>query len=585
MDRKRVARVLDEMAVMLELAGANKFKVRAYENAAHALLGYTGDLESAVRSGELKKLPGIGATIFANVESLVFSGRLPAYEELRATFPPGLRECLRVPRLGARKLKALNEALRLESLDDLERACREGQVAEIKGFGPKTAEHILRGIAMVRATEGLFLYPAARARAEALVAALRDSGLAGEISLAGSLRRRREIVRDVDIVASSTQPEEVSAAFRSLPEVFEVIGSGPTKTSVRFLDGLCADLRVVSPEDFPAALLYFTGSREHNTELRGRARKRGWKLNEYGLFTDGENRAPADSEADIYAALGLQYVEPELREGLGEIDAAADGRLPALVRDEDVRGLIHVHTDASDGRDTLEAMALAIRDAGYGYVAFTDHSKSAGYAGGLSEERVRAQREEIRALRKRLPGFRIFHGTEADILADGSIDYGDEFLGELDLVVASVHSRFQLSREEQTARLVKAVRNPLVSVLGHPTGRLLLSRDGVDADMEAVIDAAAESGCALEVNGSPHRLDLDWRLVRRAVARGVPIAIDPDAHATRELAYTGYGIGIARKGWAGPADVLNARGPDELAAWLEARRGRALPETRDRASG
>ncbi len=438
---------------------------------------------------------------------------------------------------------------------------------------------------MVRATEGLFLYPAARARGEALVSALRASGLAGEISLAGSLRRRREIVRDVDIVASSTRPEEVAAAFRALPEVFEVIGSGPTKTSVRFLDGLCADLRVVSPEDFPAALLYFTGSREHNTELRGRARKRGWKLNEYGLFTDGENRVPAGSEEDIYAALGLAYVEPELREGLGEIEAAADGTLPVLVRDEDVRGLIHVHTDASDGRDTLETMALAARDAGYGYVAFTDHSKSAGYAGGLSEERVRAQREEIRALRKRLPDFRIFHGTEADILADGSIDYGDEFLGEFDLVVASIHSRFQLSREEQTARLVKAVRNPFVSVLGHPTGRLLLSRDGVEADMEAVIDAAAESGCALEVNGSPHRLDLDWRLVRRAVARGAPIAIDPDAHSTRELAYTGYGVGIARKGWAGPADVLNARGPDELAAWLEARRGRALPESRDRASG
>jgi DNA polymerase (family 10) len=389
----------------------------------------------------------------------------------------------------------------------------------------------------------------------------------------------------VDVVASSTRPEELSAAFRSLPEVYEVIGSGPTKTSIRFLDGLCADLRVVSSEAFPAALLYFTGSREHNTELRGLAKERGWKLNEYGLFTEGENRAPAVSEEAIYAALGLSYIEPELREGLGEIEAAASGTLPALVRDEDLRGLVHVHTDASDGRDSLETMALAARDAGYGYVAFTDHSKSAGYAGGLSEERVRAQREDIRALRKRLPGFRIFHGTEADILADGSVDYGDEFLAELDLVVASIHSRFQLSREEQTARLIQAVRNPLVSVLGHPTGRLLLSREGLSADMEAVIDAAAESGCALEVNGSPHRMDLDWRLVRRAVARGVPIAINPDAHSTRELAYTAYGVGIARKGWAGPTDVLNARGPDELASWLEARRGRPLPELRDRASG
>jgi DNA polymerase (family 10) len=288
------------------------------------------------------------------------------------------------------------------------------------------------------------------------------------------------------------------------------------------------------------------------------------------------------AEPEIYEALGLAYVEPELREGQGEVAAAAAGRLPDLVERRHLRGCIHVHTDASDGRDGLTTMLSAARDAGYGYVAFTDHSRSAGYAGGLSEERVLAQRDEIRAARRAMPEMRIFHGTEADILADGTIDYGDEFLAEFDLVVASVHSRFRLSREEQTARLIRAVRNPRVSVLGHPTGRLLLSREGISADMEAVIDAAAESGCALEVNGSPHRLDLDWRLVRRAVERGATISIDPDAHATRELGYASYGVGIARKGWVTPERVLNARGADELAAWLSKRRGGPIPETQDR---
>ena len=325
------------------------------------------------------------------------------------------------------------------------------------------------------------------------MASLSRSGLAESVSLGGGLRRLREVVRSIEIVASSRSPAKLAKAYRGFPEVADVASSEEDVVAVRFLDGLTANLRIVPPEEFAAALLFFTGSRTHTIALRALARERGFRLDEKGLFDTRENRVPADSEAEIYGALGLAYIEPELREGRGEIEAAAAGRLPVLVSRQDLRGLFHVHTVASDGRDALETMVRAAKDAGYGYVAITDHSQSAGYAGGLTIDRMRAQREDVRALRRRLPEMRILHGAEADILADGSIDYGDDFLAELDLVVASVHTRFGLNRDEQTARLIRAVRNPRVAILGHPTGRLLLTRDGVSADMEAVIDAAAET--------------------------------------------------------------------------------------------
>jgi DNA polymerase (family 10) len=580
MDRKQVALLFEDIAAMLELAGENIFKVRAYENGARALVSFSGDFEAAVASRELLKVPGIGPSLFANIETLVATGSLPYYEELGARFPPGLRECLRIPGLGARKARQLHEALGIDSIETLERACLEGRLAQVKGFGHKTVERILKGIAMVRASSGLHRYSRARRRAGEVLETLRRTGPASSIEIAGSLRRRKEIIRDIDFVAWSREPEVLGAAFRALPWVAEVIADGPTKISVRFADALAADLRVVAEEDFPAALLYFTGSQEHNTQLRGRAKRMGLKLNEYGLYRGEtpEGRIPCASEAEIYAALDLAFVEPELREGLGEIEAAERGELPRLVSEEDLRGVIHVHTTESDGRESLEEMVAGARRAGYSYAAITDHSKTAGYAGGLDEERVLVQREEIRALRRRLPGFRIFHGTEADILADGSIDFGDEFLGVFDLVVASVHSRFGLPREEQTARLLAAVRNPRVAVLGHPTGRLLLSRDGLDADIEAVIDAAAESGCALEINGSPERLDLDWRHCRRAMEKGALFSINPDAHSTRELSNVSLGVGIARKGWVTAAATLNALDAEALAARLARRRGAPLPE-------
>lgn len=578
MDKKEVARALEEIGAMLELKGENPFKVRAYDAGARAILAYPGDLAEAVRSRELLRVRGIGAGLFANIEALVTTGALPYYDELRASFPPALRDCLRVPGLGARKAKLLYEALGIDSVAALEKACLDGRLAGVKGFGPKSAEKILKGIGLLRGSAGLRRYDQAQTIALEALTLLRASGLTTRLEIAGSLRRRKEIIRDLDFVAASGAPEALAEAFRDLPGVAEVTGSGATKTSVRFGSGLAADLRAVSEEDFPAAFLYFTGSKEHNTELRGRAKRLGLKLNEYGLFAlEPERRIPCESEEQIYGALDLPFIEPELREGAGEIEAAERGELPKLVEEGDLRGLIHVHTTESDGRDSLEEMVAAIARMGYSYGAITDHSQTAAYAGGLTPERVLRQREAIRALRPRFPDLRLFHGTEADILADGSIDFGDEFLKEFDLVVASIHSRFGLPAEEQTRRLIRAVENPMVSVLGHPTGRLLLSREGISADMEAVIHAAAKSGCAIEINGNPRRLDLDWRLCRRAAEKGALLAIDPDAHSVAELALTRFGVGIARKGWVTAAGTLNAKGPRELEAWLEARRGAPLP--------
>ncbi len=580
MDRGQVARVLEEIAAMLELAGENLFKVRAYETGARAILTFPGDLEAAVTSRELLEVPGIGERLFANIETLVKTGSLPYYDELRARFPPGLRECLRIPGLGARKARQLHESLGIDSLEALERACREGRLAAVKGFGHASVERILKGIKLLRSSAGLHRYPRARRRAEELVESLRATGLASRIEIAGSLRRRREIVRDIDIVAASRDPAPLSEAFRRLPGVAGVTAEGPTTTSVRFADGPAADLRVVSGAQFPAAFLAFTGSQEHNAQLRHRARRMDLELNEYGL---SRSEAPASSlpcatEAEIYAALGLAPIEPELREGRGEIEAAEAGTLPRLLEETDLRGVIHIHTTASDGRDTLENMVAAARDAGYSYAAITDHSRSAAYAGGLDEERVLAQRDEIRALSRRFPGFRIFHGTEADILADGSIDFGDEFLKGFDIVVASVHSRFGLPREEQTRRLIRAVRNPFVSVLGHPSGRLLLSREGLAADWDSVFAAAGESGCALEINCNPERLDLDWRLCRSAAGAGVLLSIGPDAHSVAELELVSLGVGIARKGWITAAVTLNALETDALVDWLVRRRREPLPD-------
>jgi len=574
-DRNEVARVLEEIAAMLELKGENVFRVRAYDAGARAIRSFSGDLAQAVRTRELLKVPGIGAGLFSSIETLLTTGSLPDYDELRASFPPGLRECLRIPGLGARKAKILHQKLGIDSLVALEAACRERKVAELPGFGPKTEERILRGIETLRTTAGLHRYSAARRRAEELAAALAATGLASRVEIAGGLRRRSEIVEAIELVAASERPGDLARSFRDAAGIAEVVAADDRKVSLILAERLGAELTIVPERELAAALLHATGSREHLADLAAFAQKRGLRLDERGVSggRGGARSRAAPTEAEIYRALGLRFIEPELREGRGEIEAAARGALPELVEESDVRGLIHLHTTESDGRATLAEMVGAAKAAGYEYVAITDHSQGAAYAGGLAPDRVLRQREAIREIRSKFAGFRIFHGTEADILADGSIDYGDEFLETFDLVVASIHSRFGLPREEQTRRLIRAVENPRVSVLGHPTGRLLLTRKGVDADMEAVLSAAARSGCAVEINGSPHRLDLDWRLVRPGVEKGILFSIGPDAHSVKELENAAYAVGIARKGWVTPAAMLNAKSAEHLVAWLERRRG------------
>jgi DNA polymerase (family X) len=579
MDRNEVAGILEEIAAMLELKGENPFKIRAYDAGARAIRGFTGNLGEAVRTRELLSVSGIGAGLFSNIATLLSTGSLPYYDELRASFPPGLRECLRVPGFGARKAKILHAELGIDSLAALEEACREGRVAGVKGFGPKTEERILRGIEMLRTTTGLHRYSAVRWRADELAAGIRSTGLASRVEVAGSVRRCLEVVGNIDLVAASDRPADVARAFRDVAGISEIVAADEREISVRLAEGLVARLAVVPEEEFAAALLYLTGSKLHYEQLVGRAKTRRRALDPTGVYAGGGRgkRLPAATESEVYGHLGLPFIEPELREGAGEVEAAARGELPLLLQASDVRGLIHVHTTESDGRASLQEMLGGTRAAGYSWVAITDHSQVAGYAGGLAPDRVIRQREAIRALAPSFPGFRIFHGTEADILADGSIDYGDDFLGEFDVVVASIHSRFGLPRDEQTRRLIRAVENPRVSVLGHPTGRLLLTRKGIDADMAAVLTAAGRSGCAVEINGSPHRLDLDWRLCRHALAAGVIFSIGPDAHSVKELGNTAYAVGIARKGWVTQEATLSAKTADELAAWLEKRRGTRLP--------
>lgn len=579
MDRIEVARILEEIAAMLELKGENPFKVRAYDAGARAIRGFTGNLAEAVRTRELLSVPGIGSGLFSNIATLLSTGSLPYYDELRASFPPGLRECLRIPGFGARKAKILHEQLGIDSIAALEQACREGRVAGVRGFGPKTEERILRGIEMLRTTTGLHRYSAVRRRAEELAAAMLAAGVASRVEVAGSIRRRREVVGNIDLVAASDRPEEAARAFRDVAGISELVHADEHEISLSLGGGLVARLAPVPEEEFAAALLHYTGSKEHSAELVARAKKRRRTLDRTGVFS-GSGRArrlSASTESEIYGHLGLPFIEPELREGDGEIEAAARGELPRLLQASEIRGLIHVHTTESDGRATLSEMVTATRAAGYSWAAITDHSQIAGYAGGLAPDRVLRQREAIRALQAEMRGFRIFRGTEADILADGSIDYGDDFLETFDVVVASIHSRFGLPRDEQTRRLIRAVQNPRVTVLGHPTGRLLLTRKGIDADMEAVLTAAGRAGCAVEINGSPHRLDLDWRLCRHALAAGVVFSIGPDAHSVAELSNTGYGVDIARKGWVTAEATLSAKTAEEFAAWVEKRRGFPLP--------
>ncbi len=585
--------VLEEMADLMELAGENPFRARSFRAAARSLEATTEDIGSLVASGRLKDVKGIGAALEGIISELCREGRSPRHEELKNAVPPGLLDLLRINGLGPKKARELYRTLGIADLAALESACRAGKVAEQTGFGEKTQEKILAGIEYLRQVGGRFLQDEALSAGRALLDRLRGDPDVLRADLAGSLRRRRETVKDIDLVASSSNPEAVMNRFvsavepqrvtvepqRVAVEPQRVVAHGPTKSSIRLGSGIQADLRVVSDAEFPFVLLHFTGSMEHNTAMRGRAKARGLKLNEYGLHRlgagDGESvgeTLACRSEEEIFSALGLEFIAPELRENRGEIELAEAGRLPRLVEAGDLRGVVHAHTTYSDGRNSLEQMAEATRAAGYSYLAVTDHSQSAGYAGGLREDRVREQHREIDALNGRLKGFRIFKGIESDIRTDGSLDYPPEVLDLFDFVIASVHSNFGLSETEQTERVLRALRDPHCTILGHPTGRLLLERSGFAIRMEDVIRAAAELGAAIEINAHPRRLDLDWRWGNLAREIGLKTCISPDAHSAEGIRLIDFGVGIARKAGFTAREVVNTYPAEEFAAWIRTRR-------------
>lgn len=583
MDKDQVAAILAEIGTLLELKGENAFRTNAYHNGARALLQLEEDLGDVVRAGRLRDVPGIGDTLRDKITTLVTTGKLAFYDDLKAQFPQGLLDILRVPGLGPKKVMALRDQLGIDDLDKLKVACEANQVAKLKGFGTKTQDKILEGLKFITEIGNRVRLDQALALAAGLVAGLRDFPGVEHLEVCGSVRRRRETIKDIDIlVSSSADAAPLMAHFVALPGVVQITGQGPTKSSVivqKVMPSgskltMNADLRVVTPEQYPFALHYFSGSKEHCVAMRSRAQKHGLKLNEYELAGDGRS-VPCKTEADIFKALGLVYIPPELREDTGEMDAAESDALPTLLEAADIQGVFHNHTTYSDGANTLEEMALAAKKLGLKYLGIGDHSQSLTIANGLSPERVRRQHKEIDELNQRLKGIRIFKGTECDILVDGSLDYDDELLSTFDYVVASVHTHFNLTRQEMTDRIVRAVRHPRVTMLGHSTGRLLLKRDGYQVDLDAVLRAAAEAGTMVEINADPYRLDLDWVHCKRAKAMGVLLVINPDAHSTQGLANYHFGVSVARRGWLEKQHVFNTRPAAQVAKWFADRRARA----------
>lgn len=582
MNKDEVAEILVNIGTLLELKGENPFKTRAYHNAARAIESTSESLDKLIAEDRLGELKGIGEALREKITTLVTTGRLPYYEELRASVPKGLVDMLEIPGLGPKKLLALHKQLGIENTDQLEQACKDGKVAGLAGFGEKTQQNLLEGIHRRRAYASRHLLGDALRVAEPLLEELRQHPAVTRCSTAGSLRRHKEVIGDIDLLASSRKPAAVIDFFTQLPGILNVIAKGETKASVLLEGGIQADLRVVSDAEFPFALAYFTGSKEHNIVMRQRAIARGLRLNEYGLFKSKEETrdpkllVPCATEEAIFETLGLAYVPPELREAMGEFAAAEKGELPRLIEWSDLRGSLHNHSTWSDGHQTLEEIARSMMGLGCAYWAVTDHSKASFQANGLDEARVRQQLKAIRDLNQKLADegedFRLLTGTEVDILKDGRLDFPDDLLAELDVVVASIHQSFTLSEAEMTARLVGAARNPFVHMLGHLTGRLLLEREPYHVNHQAVIDACAATGTWIELNASPLRFDMDWRHWPYAKSQGVKCVINCDAHRFEHAGWLRLGAGIARKGGLEKGDVINTLPLERLRKALLAKR-------------
>lgn len=560
MDKRRVVETLEAIASLLELQDENPFKVRAYRNAARALESRPEEIRVLVDEDRLGDVPGVGEAIREKVTELVRSGRLEYFESLRASVPAGVVALLDIPSLGPKKARQLWKELGVEDPEALRKACEQGRLRDLKGFGEKSQAKILEGLRFHDQQRGRFLLSEALPQARRLLELLRGVPGVVRAEICGSLRRWKEVVKDVDLLISSTDPAAVMKRFATAEGVTEILAGGDTKTSVRLVNGLQADLRVVTDAQFPCALNYFTGSKEHNVALRGRAQDRGLKLSEYAL-SNGSKNIEIHSEEDLYRALGLPYLAPELRENGDELDL---NKQLQLIEYQQLAGTFHSHTSWSDGAHEIEAMAEKAREMGLGYLGLSDHSQAAVYAHGLDEARLAKQIQEVDRLNRRWKDFRILKGLECDILADGSLDLSPAVLAGLDFVIGSVHSGFEMSEQEMTDRVCKALGNEHLDILGHPTGRLLLSREGYKVDLERVLQTAAREEKVVELNAYPNRLDLDWTHCRRAKELGVPIAINPDAHSVDDLDNLRYGIGTGRRGWLERKDVFNTRGLDDV---------------------
>ena len=585
MTKAEIAAVLEEIATLLELKGENPFKIRAYANAARSIEAWGGSLSDLQDEEALSKIPGIGKAIAAKIKELAATGSLKYVEDLRGEFPAAILELFSIQGLGAKKIKVLYDKLHVSSITELLKACESGRVAKLPGFGETTQEKFCKAITDRIKHAGSFQFGQIANEAESLRSDLAVHPDALHVCIAGSYRRRREIVRDLDLIVATKNPAEITKSFVGHPLAESVIAQGPTKSSVRLKSGIQCDLRVVSGAEYPFALNYFTGSKEHNIEMRNRALEHSWTLNEYRLAplpSDPKAKRKRSTkkiprvrdEAELYRALDLDFIPPELRENCGEFAAAEKHLLPRLLEQENLRGTFHCHTTASDGHNTLEEMAQAAQGLGLEYLGIAEHSGSSIQAHGLDPANLRAQVAAIRKLNQKFDGFRLFAGVECDILRNGSLDFDDDVLSELDFAIASVHSVFNLSEAEMTKRIIRAMENPFITILAHPTGRLLLKREPYVVDLPAVLDVAAETGTWIELNAAPKRLDLDWRWWPRAREKGVKCVINPDAHRAERLQDLWFGVGIARKGWLTKDDVVNCLPLGKIEAELKRKRER-----------
>ncbi len=571
MKNQEIAKIFNDIADLLEIKGENPFRIRAYRRAAQNIEGLIKDV-AEIPKNELMKIPGIGQDLAGKIEEYVRTGTLQSYEDLKKEMPKDLSTLLSVPSLGPKTAKLLFEKLNVKDIETLERFAREHKLVGLPGIKEKTEENILKGIEMLK--RGLERQPLGKVLpiANDILEQLRKKAPIKKLNVAGSIRRWKETIKDIDILATSENPKEVMKAFVHLPHVKEILMQGPTKSSVIIHEGLQVDLRVVEEESFGAALAYFTGSKAHNIRLREMAVKAGLKINEYGIFREKDNKKlGGKEEVDVYSILGLPFIPPELREDTGEIEAALAGRLPKLVELIDIKGDLHVHSKWSDGSHDFEELIKEARKRGYDYIAITDHSKGLGIARGLTAERLLEQKKQIDALNRRIKGFRLLAGIEVDIRSDGQLDLPDDVLKRMDIVVASIHSGFKQSREQLTKRLVSAMKKPYVSIIAHPTGRLIGERDSYDVDINEILKVAKETGTAVEINAYPFRLDLNDVHARMAKEMGIPLVICTDTHLVNHFDYMIYGVSIAKRGWLEKKDILNTLSHNSLTKALKKR--------------